>query len=301
MKYFNSLSAILTGTVITSAIVVMQHPTLAMTGQEVNNIAREVTVLIHSINPGSGVVIAKDNNKYYVLTAKHVVANDDEYSIITADKKAHKVEYSKIRKLSGSDLAIVEFTSKEDYKVATLANSDNITEGNTVFVSGWPNPGTSIKTRIRQFTTGQVSARPDAPLAGGYQMVYSNVTRAGMSGGPVFDTNGRVVGIHGQAEGEEIHLEERKIQEQSGISPDLLTNAQRVGLNLGIPIKTFLNQAPQNGIYLGLKVENSPPADLASPYVASQPDERDKINNINDTLSTINQSINIMRGIRGLF
>jgi hypothetical protein len=297
MRFSDTLPALLAGTVITSALVMMQASAIAMTGEEVNDVAREVTVLINCINPGSGVIVAKDGETYYVLTAKHVVATEDEYTIITSDQQAHRVEYSRVRQLPGADLAIVEFTSNEDYQVATLANSDNMTEGRTVFISGWPNPGTSITTRIRQFTTGEVSARPDAPLGGGYQMVYTNVTRAGMSGGPVFDTSGRVVGIHGQGEGEVIDPDQQDALDQSGVSSNLLTNAQLVGFNLGIPINTFLTLAPQNGIYLGLRVENSPPADLSSPYVAAEPDERDRIDNINDTLNTINNGVNVIRNI----
>lgn len=299
MKYLDTLSAIIAGTAVTSTLVIMQSSVLALEGHEVNDIAREVTVLVYGINPGSGVLIAKDQNTYYVLTANHVVKDDDEYAILTSDKKAHDVDYSKIRRLPGTDLAVIEFTSEEDYKVANLANSDNITEGQTVFISGWPNPGTSIKKRIRQFTSGEVSARPDEALEGGYQIVYTNVTRAGMSGAPVFDTSGRVIGIHGQGDGEKIYKEEQKKLEQSGLSQTLITNAQLDGFNLGIPINTFLSLAPQNGIYLSLKVENSPPESLAKPYISTnEVDERDRINNINDTLDTINRSINTIDNIR---
>jgi hypothetical protein len=61
-----------------------------------------------------------------------------------------------------------------------------------------------------------------------------------MSGGPIFDSTGRVVGIHGRASG----------NEERG----------KNGLNLGIPIHLFLRQAPQAGLNLqqiGLKAENN--------------------------------------------
>ncbi|MFM5961315.1 MAG: tetratricopeptide repeat protein, partial [Dolichospermum sp.] len=35
-----------------------------------------------------------------------------------------------------------------------------------------------------------------------YELVYSSITFGGMSGGPVLDSQGRVIGIHGRTEGE---------------------------------------------------------------------------------------------------
>ena len=53
MKNFNP---ILAGATIGSVIISIQPLAMALSGQEVNNIAREVTVLVYSINPGSGVL-----------------------------------------------------------------------------------------------------------------------------------------------------------------------------------------------------------------------------------------------------
>lgn len=61
-------------------------------------------------------------------------------------------------------------------------------------------------------------------------MVYTNVTRAGMSGGPVFNDDGKVVGIHGLAEGREVVL--------PGYQGD--RSVIKAGFNLGIPINTFV-------------------------------------------------------------
>ncbi|WP_017653162.1 S1 family peptidase [Fortiea contorta] len=298
MKLGNELPVILGSAFFASAIVITQPQiAAALSGEEVNNIAREVTVLVNGINPGSGVIIAKDSSTYYVLTANHVVKTQDEYQIITHDKQAYKIDYKKIKHFSGLDLALVEFSSKKDYKVATLANSDLATEGKTIYISGWPNPGQNITERIRQFTTGQISSRPQKPLADGYGVVYTNVTRAGMSGGPVFDTMGRVIAIHGRGEGEVISNEEKQKLQESGAG-NILATASKVGFNLGIPINSFLSKAPQQGIYLGLKVENSPPQESKEKYVASnQVDARDKMD-IKDVLNTINDTVKTIENIR---
>ncbi len=301
MKLENGLSVILGSAFFASAIVIAQpQAVMALSGEEVNNIAREVTVLINGINPGSGVIIAKDGGSYYVLTANHVVKTEDEYQIITPDRQAYKVNYKKVKHFSGLDLALVEFSSNKDYKIATLANSDLATEGKTVYISGWPNPGQNITERIRQFTTGQISSRPQKPLADGYSVVYTNVTRAGMSGGPVFDTAGRVIAIHGRGEGEVISSEEKQKLQESGAG-NILATASKVGFNLGIPINTFLSTAPQQKIYLGVKVENSPPPESGTNYVASsQVNPKDKMD-LKDVLSSINDTVNTIQKVRGLF
>ncbi|MFB2893410.1 trypsin-like peptidase domain-containing protein [Aerosakkonemataceae cyanobacterium BLCC-F50] len=243
MKVYYQLSAALVGAaiVISQPLIVVSQS--SVDEQAIASMAKEITVVINGQNPGSGVIIAKQGNTYYVLTAKHVVATQDEYEIVTFDAIKHPLNYSKVQKLPGVDLALVQFTSDKNYQVAQLGNSTNITEGATVYISGWPHPGPAMTARIYQMTKGNVSGRPLATLEDGYELVYTNVTRSGMSGGPVLDTQGRVVGIHGRAEGEEI------FNPDSGRTIDV-----KSGFNLAISINTFLKNATQNKInltYLG--------------------------------------------------
>lgn len=294
MKFSHHLlPAVIWGTATVSALVIVQPlPAFAKTGEEVNDIAREVTVLINCINPGSGVIIGKDDNTYYVLTANHVVRTEDEYTIITHDKEPYKVDFSKIKRFPGVDLALVEFTSDKKYRVAELADSDTAREGGTVFVSGWPNPGREIKERIRQFSQGNIAARPEAPLADGYAMIYTNYTRAGMSGGPVLDAAGRLVGIHGRAEGEDPAV----LGQESGIP-----GAGKIAVSLAIPINTFASLAPQAGINFNLELENSPASALSAAYVEpTEPDPRDKIDDINSVLNNIQRGIEMIDQINNI-
>ena len=71
--------------------------------QAIASMAKDVTVVINGQNPGSGVIVSKQGNTYYVLTAKHVVATQDEYEIVTSDAKSHKLDYSTVKKLPGVD------------------------------------------------------------------------------------------------------------------------------------------------------------------------------------------------------
>lgn len=295
MKYYEGLSAIFAGTAITTAIIItLPSSAMALTGEEVNDISREITVLIVDSKAegvhGSGFIIAKNEKTYSVLTAHHVVNQESEYRLITADKKAHKIDYQTIKVFPGVDLAVVQFTADENYKVAKLANSDLAKEGGQVFVSGWPAPGGAVKERVRQFVSGAITSRLETPVANGYSMVYSNNTRIGMSGGPVLDAAGRVIAVHGLGETEDPLRLEKQLA-KIGISQEAagsLIGLFKPGFNLGIPINTFLNGAPQAGVYLSLQVENTPANQLSATYVAPEKaDKRDTIDDINTALKTV--------------
>lgn len=119
---------------------------------EVDRIAQKITVRIDSRNNGngSGVIVAKDGNTYYVLTASHVVKNPDQYQIVTPDGQQYRINAATITILEGVDLAVVEFTSDRTYQVATLGNyslrsdlssgysSQTLNKLKWVFVSGFP-------------------------------------------------------------------------------------------------------------------------------------------------------------------
>ncbi|WP_019503361.1 tetratricopeptide repeat-containing serine protease family protein [Pleurocapsa sp. PCC 7319] len=86
-------------------------------------IAEPITVRIDVSNGnGSGVIIAHQGETYYVLTAEHVVAKEQEYKIVASDGKQYSLDYSKVKKIAGSDLAVAQFTSKQDYQIATLGD-----------------------------------------------------------------------------------------------------------------------------------------------------------------------------------
>jgi S1-C subfamily serine protease len=197
--------------------------------QSVYQIANQATVLIDGQAPGSGVIISRVGNTYYVLTAKHTVATRDEYTIVTANAKKFPIDYNRVRPVGNLDLALVQFTSNEVFSVARLGNSEKISQGDTIFVSGWPAVSQAITRPTLQVTDGRLTGLQQGDNEG-YELTYNNATAPGMSGGPVFDANGRLIGIHGRAAGNQ--------------------EIGKVGINLGIPIHLFLRQAPQAGLNL---------------------------------------------------
>jgi tetratricopeptide (TPR) repeat protein len=89
----------------------------------VKKIAEKITVRIDFPGGnGSGVIIAHQGNNYYILTAKHVVEEENEYTIVTPDGVVYPVDYTTVKKLEGVDLAVLQFQSEKAYQVATLVD-----------------------------------------------------------------------------------------------------------------------------------------------------------------------------------
>ncbi|MEM9162978.1 MAG: DUF2808 domain-containing protein, partial [Cyanobacteria bacterium P01_F01_bin.4] len=225
---------------------------------EINALAKDSTVRVNGQSPGSGVIFKKQGDTYYVLTAKHVVETPDEYEIVTPDEQVYPLDYDKIHPVTDTDLAVAEFNSEQAYPIAALGDSDQVTEGDSVFIAGWPQSGEAIPY-IYQFISGNISGLPPRPLPGGYGLIYTNTARQGMSGGPVFDNDGDVVGIHGRAEGKEIYLP----------NSDFDSTIVRDGFSLGVPINVFLTQAAE----LPIEPETLPTPAIAdtSPVYFNEP------------------------------
>ena len=176
-----------------------------------SEIAREITVrIITNPGSGSGVIIGRQGNTYKVLTNDHVVANrsDNKYTVLTGDGSTHNGRWLRERQFSGLDLAIVEFNSNQSYQIASFGDSNNLSIGSPVYAAGYPNwywvNSNNIEDtrnwglRAYRLTTGQVGMIAERSLPRGYQLGYTNEIEQGMSGGPVLDENGQLIGINGR-------------------------------------------------------------------------------------------------------
>lgn len=108
---------------------------LSLTESEINKIAGEITVRIDGQNRGgSGVIVEKQGDTYYVLTNWHVVNKVGDYQVRTPDGEMHPVYYSLIKQVPNVDLAVVPFTSSQNYPVAETGDPTQLIQGKPVFV-----------------------------------------------------------------------------------------------------------------------------------------------------------------------
>jgi tetratricopeptide (TPR) repeat protein len=154
-------------------------------------------------------------------------------------------------------MAVVEFSSPKSYSVATLANYDLGQEERSVaFLSGFP--GTLDDTVPTQtLTVGTVfpssitlfAAQNTYSISSGRELVYTSASQQGMSGGPVFDQLGRVIGIHNASE---TTLE---ADSSGSVFP------MHIGRSIGVPIRGFLGAGTTPP---GLVVQTTSPPRLAA-------------------------------------
>ncbi|WNF13837.1 tetratricopeptide repeat protein [Microcystis aeruginosa] len=227
----------------------IENPTYTGYIAQLETKAKGFTVRIDSSSQanGSGAIIAREGKSYTVLTADHVLCEkiseektcaDYTYTLTTSDGKTLPLDRKTIIRQEGVDLAIFTFESNENYPVAEIANYSPNRES-PIFVAGFPKIGDKragwlfsggavksqeeglLATRQSDFTITQSGASIRvSSLSGGYDMVYTSITFGGMSGGPVLNAAGQVIGIHGRSEGVK-----GKIQ---------------LGFSLGIPINSFI-------------------------------------------------------------
>ena len=177
-------------------------------------IANQVTVrILTKFGSGSGVVIKHEGQTYTVLTNNHVVTDspEDGYEILTADGNIYPAEQVNGVKTKKLDLALVKFTSPEDYQVVTLPKSKAISEGERVYASGFPachfvfivkkitkmEETLNLGVKAFQINTGTIKMLLDKTLPGGYQLGSTNDVFQGMSGGPALNQQGELIGING--------------------------------------------------------------------------------------------------------
>jgi tetratricopeptide (TPR) repeat protein len=160
------------------------------------DIANRITVHIDGKNHGSGVIIQHQGNTYTILSAAHVFNPQTHYTILTVDGQRHPILASSIKPLPKVDLATAQFNSNQTYSIAQLGNSAQVNRKDPCYISGYTATPNSTKPTYH-FRSGQIEANAPHPIDQGYALAYYSKTIPGMSGGPVLDHQGRLIGIQG--------------------------------------------------------------------------------------------------------
>ena len=181
------------------SVAQVQQVTQALSPEQINLRAKQITVRIDGTGTGSGVILEKADNTYTVLTNWHVVKNPGEYTVQTIDGRQHSVDYTAIKRLSDLDLAIIRFSSNQNYQLADKGNSAQLVEGQNIYFAGYPGELRQENNRYYRFFPANLVGVLPKSSKNGYSLIYNGEAFPGMSGGPVLDKNALLVGIHGEA------------------------------------------------------------------------------------------------------
>ncbi|MGF1542351.1 MAG: serine protease [Pleurocapsa sp.] len=222
---------------------------------EVNNIATEISVKILGANfLGSGFILQRQNQEYIVITNQHVLrAGELPYKVQTPDGEIYQAKIISNSDLTNYDLAALQFKStKVVYKTATIGNSSQLKVGEAIFAAGFPHDDNSISPARSSelflgldgfvLKQGRITIFLDKALEEGYQIGYTNDVKKGMSGGPLLNSSGEVIGINGK---HAFPLWEAPDFYQDGSQPcaplqELITRS-----SLAIPIEKVIGLTPQ--------------------------------------------------------
>ena len=137
---------------------------------------------------GSGFIVSGDG---YILTNAHVVADADEVTVKTTDRREYPAKVVGVDE--ASDVAVIKIEAK-NLPTVRLGDPSKLRPGEWVVAIGSP---FGFENSV---TAGIVSATSRAMPGGNYTpFIQTDVAvNPGNSGGPLFNLNGEVVGINSQ-------------------------------------------------------------------------------------------------------
>ncbi len=193
---------------ISGDVTKLLRSSTSLSPQQLQQLAKTITVKISTKELlGSGTLLRRDEKIYTVLTNAHVLrAANPPYQIQTADGRVYQASVLQIAKLQQEDLAVLQFRSLDVvYTVANVKDASSLQVGDEVFVGGFTSNVTAQKLSSQAekifnnqfvFTSGKVTLLLNKALEQGYQIGYTNDVRKGMSGAPLLNIYGEVVGIN---------------------------------------------------------------------------------------------------------
>ncbi|MDR2798705.1 MAG: Do family serine endopeptidase [Treponema sp.] len=140
---------------------------------------------------GSGIIVRKNLDTYYVLTNNHVVGDVNEIVVVTNDAKEYPATL--VGKDERKDLAMVSFKTSDTHPLAELGDSDTVKVGDWAIAVGNP------LGFMSSVTMGIVSAvgRTGGPGNNINDFIQTDASiNQGNSGGALVNIRGEVIGIN---------------------------------------------------------------------------------------------------------
>lgn len=167
-----------------------------ITAKEIGKRYLDAVVVVSSEeSSGTGFVIGKEG---YILTCAHVLPRDDQrvevhYNVLNGDKPAVvKTVATVLETDEKRDIALLKIKPRNPLPHVILSEEGAIETGESITVIGNPGLGSTILSHT--MTTGIVS-NPRRDLEGQQYIQTNAAVNPGNSGGPMFDGNGRVIGL----------------------------------------------------------------------------------------------------------
>ncbi|QWC00434.1 trypsin-like peptidase domain-containing protein [Mycoplasmatota bacterium] len=147
---------------------------------------------------GSGVIYKREGNQYYVVTNYHVIEDAKTIEVEFADRTKIETELLGVEKLV--DIAILKFTSFEDFPVASFGDSSTIKKGQFITAVGNPTSVDYFNTMTMGIISG-INRYFDIDEDGTRDMFVNYIQHdaainAGNSGGALFNLDGEIIGIN---------------------------------------------------------------------------------------------------------
>ena len=175
---------------------------------------------------GTGLLLEKKEDVYTIVTSREILENsnqDNLIEIVFFDGNTYRT--SEIEYISNLDLASIKIRSDKNYELGKFKKLPfNIAQGDllnkAIFNIGFKGFSKDNKP-IYLLNSGNLIANTDYSIQRGYQLIYSNRSQKNFIGGPIFDRQGFIVGMHSK------YNKNRRIQ---------VYGDEFVGVSQGIPI-----------------------------------------------------------------
>jgi S1-C subfamily serine protease len=200
MSYITILT-ILLPSLLTQSFVVSQFG--ASQEQRLQQQLRSISikVLARGESIGSGVLLVRKHQVYTVITNAHVIQSASvPFQIQTPDGQIYAAALITPPTGQNRDLSILRFQSRDRmYTPAKLATASPKV-ADRVWSSGFPLDRSSHPAKTASepnIVSGQITQILPIAISGGYSIGSDRMIQKGMSGGPLIDRSGELIGING--------------------------------------------------------------------------------------------------------